>query len=517
MEARKDPEFVWDEPSVGNVSYQLIFPENTTVFVIFSLKDDISFISDELNNLLKPFLEFYPWSNLPPSFLTYKKDDIPYIYGELTYDLNVNDEWVITTLLWYFLKKLNDIYIHVFDSSDFEFLLVEAAELCPEWIEPSNAFNRIWINSGTILLINPDKNSDALKLDEALSNLFDANFQRCRAISEFYISKFDGILGKYYLDLVYEVDVLLSDHAFTLICHYPWLISKSISEFSRTGIINLKNLKQKWRGTTFKQRTVALPLLAYKQIELKEKKMLEVGTQIDFTSLVSLSIEEGINSIESSEDWNNFYKGRAKDISRNAIVQNLIHQGVIPSNVDMDISILSQSNPDAEQGNSSHDVEAIDRLKKFFEDNEAGIDGAENDKAQKSYGLPSDVDEDDFFEFFLKEALKLSDDEIQGFRSTATKERPKQKRRIRTLKEYNDDSDYETDTSTEYTNTAIENDDKEDPLLNGSEEEGDAISMDDLANLKELLNTFKMEEGPGNVLLSQIMEKNTKWGEPETK
>ncbi|CCE83436.1 Piso0_004011 [Millerozyma farinosa CBS 7064] len=513
METRKDPEFVWDEPSVENVSYQLIFSENTAVFEIFSLKDDINIIRDELNDHLKPFLDFYPWSNLPPSFSVYKKGDVPYIYGELTYDLNINDEWVITALLWSFSKKFNDIFIHVFDSSDFEFLLVEAAELCPEWLEPSNAFNRIWINSGTILLINPDKRSDALKLNEALSDLFDANFQKYKAISEFYTSKFDGILGKYYFDLVYEVDVLLSDHAFSLICHYPWLISKSISEFSRTGIINPKNSERKWRGTTFKQRNVALPLLAYKQIELKQTKLLEVGTQIDFTSLVSLSIEEGINSIESSEDWNNFYKGTAKDVSRNAIVQNFIRLGLIPNNIDIDVSILSENKPDAEPGNSSDDVEAMDRFKKFFEDNEAGIDGAENDKTQKSSGLSSDIDEDDFFEFFLKEALKLSDDEIQGFRSDATNERPKQKRKIHTLKEYNDDSDYETDTSTEYTNTTIEkDDDNEDPLLNESEEEGDAINMDDLAYLKELLNSLKMEEGPGNVLLSQIMEKNTKSG-----
>ncbi|KAI6133287.1 SGT1 protein-domain-containing protein [Pisolithus croceorrhizus] len=63
----------------------------------------------------------------------------------------VDDEWCVVWLLreissrWEVVISVND--------SDGEFLLIEAADFLPSWVNPSNAPNRVWIYSGRLHLI----------------------------------------------------------------------------------------------------------------------------------------------------------------------------------------------------------------------------------------------------------------------------------------------------------------------------------------------------------------------------
>ncbi|KAK9473993.1 SGT1 protein-domain-containing protein [Dipodascopsis tothii] len=74
----------------------------------------------------------------------------------------------------------------------------------------------------------------------------------------------------------------------------------------------------------------------------------------------------------------------------------------------------------------------VDRLRRFMDDDRAGLDGAEFDdelssesepepepaaKPRDPDAPPDDIDEDDFLEFFLQEALKLSPEEIAQYRA----------------------------------------------------------------------------------------------------
>ncbi|KIJ68680.1 hypothetical protein HYDPIDRAFT_173344 [Hydnomerulius pinastri MD-312] len=63
----------------------------------------------------------------------------------------VDDEWCVVWLLKEISKQW-DVVISVFDS-DGEFLLIEAAESLPNWVNPSNAINRVWIHSGRLHLV----------------------------------------------------------------------------------------------------------------------------------------------------------------------------------------------------------------------------------------------------------------------------------------------------------------------------------------------------------------------------
>lgn len=71
-------------------------------------------------------------------------------------------------------KSLKEIWIRVFDS-DGEFLLVEAANVAPKWLNPEMDSNRVWINDGRLLLVPlSDKDKSGLASSKKSITLSDA-------------------------------------------------------------------------------------------------------------------------------------------------------------------------------------------------------------------------------------------------------------------------------------------------------------------------------------------------------
>ncbi|KAH7883844.1 SGT1-domain-containing protein [Phlebopus sp. FC_14] len=116
-----------------------------------------------VSNLLPDFL----WHRDPFQIKVIPNPDGP--KGEETYILegrmrvgdSIDDEWCTVWLLREISKQW-DVAISVVDS-DGEFLLIEAAEFLPAWVNPSNAINRVWIHRGSLHLVplphvsSPDK------------------------------------------------------------------------------------------------------------------------------------------------------------------------------------------------------------------------------------------------------------------------------------------------------------------------------------------------------------------------
>ena len=85
--------------------------------------------------------------------------DGSFLYGQTNYGDSVEDEWLIVYLLRE-LSRLNpDIWIRIVDS-DGEFLLVEAANALPRWLNPEVAEARVWINSARLLIIPLETGSE---------------------------------------------------------------------------------------------------------------------------------------------------------------------------------------------------------------------------------------------------------------------------------------------------------------------------------------------------------------------
>ncbi|CVK86664.1 related to sgt1 protein [Fusarium mangiferae] len=94
--------------------------------------------------------------------LTLKNENgLLYLHGITDYSDAVEDEWLIVYILRELSKSQPNLWIRVFDT-DGEFLLVEAANVLPRWLNPEIDNNRAWINKGNLLLI-PVKDGEGLR------------------------------------------------------------------------------------------------------------------------------------------------------------------------------------------------------------------------------------------------------------------------------------------------------------------------------------------------------------------
>ncbi|XP_054838524.1 protein ecdysoneless homolog isoform X2 [Eublepharis macularius] len=103
-----------------------------------------------------PILVSYIWQNQPFN-LKYKpaKGDIPAHIGGLTkFGDNIEDEWFIVYLIKEITKEFPELAARV-DDNDGEFLLIEAADYLPKWLNPDSSINRVFMHCGELCIIPP--------------------------------------------------------------------------------------------------------------------------------------------------------------------------------------------------------------------------------------------------------------------------------------------------------------------------------------------------------------------------
>ncbi|TVY45447.1 Protein ecdysoneless-like protein [Lachnellula subtilissima] len=103
-----------------------------------------------------------------------------YLHGLTNYGDSVEDEWLIVYILKELSNKFPELWIKVVDT-DGEFLLIEAANALPRWLNPEIAENRVWIHGNKLRIIplsvvTPSSQETArisrpLTLEEALKTL----------------------------------------------------------------------------------------------------------------------------------------------------------------------------------------------------------------------------------------------------------------------------------------------------------------------------------------------------------
>lgn len=76
----------------------------------------------------------------------------PHVFGQTCFRDNVEDEWLIVYILFKLSERFEDLVISVSDA-DGEFLLIEAANVLPKWLNPETAQNRVFIYQGNLHII----------------------------------------------------------------------------------------------------------------------------------------------------------------------------------------------------------------------------------------------------------------------------------------------------------------------------------------------------------------------------
>ncbi|KAH6681224.1 SGT1 protein-domain-containing protein [Plectosphaerella plurivora] len=164
-----------DGPSTGPgdncVEYMLFLVESSEA----SKKMHLSRLEElrkEAMFLVQRLASNYIWQRDEFSLALRHDHQLTYLHGVVDFGDSVEDEWLVVYLLRELTLSRPDLWIRVFDG-DGEFLLIEAANSTPPWINPEMDTNRPWIHQGQLCIIRPKPGDEtsrtALTLGAALS------------------------------------------------------------------------------------------------------------------------------------------------------------------------------------------------------------------------------------------------------------------------------------------------------------------------------------------------------------
>ncbi|KAI4113129.1 MAG: hypothetical protein LQ345_005824 [Seirophora villosa] len=139
----------------------------------FNVREQLRKVQAAANALCKELLKGFIWQRDGFGLEIVHQKGHSFLQGRSNFGDSVEDEWLIVYLLRELSRQFPQCWVRVVDS-DGEFLLIEAAEALPTWLNPEVAENRVWINRGNLLIV-PKAQADgqcrvkALKLDDALT------------------------------------------------------------------------------------------------------------------------------------------------------------------------------------------------------------------------------------------------------------------------------------------------------------------------------------------------------------
>ncbi|KAL2072263.1 hypothetical protein VTL71DRAFT_11606 [Oculimacula yallundae] len=109
-------------------------------------------VRKESLKLTERLLKDYIWQREAFKLELESGKGLMYLHGLTNYGDSVEDEWLIVYILKELSAKYPDLWIKVVDT-DGEFLLIEAANALPRWLNPEIADNRVWINNDKLRII----------------------------------------------------------------------------------------------------------------------------------------------------------------------------------------------------------------------------------------------------------------------------------------------------------------------------------------------------------------------------
>lgn len=129
-----------------------IIEDNYVAYEIHQWKSDAEVVSvDDILKHLEPYLREYFWHK--EGFNLKKTGDAH--CGKIYFGDCLDDEWFTAYLLLLCSGKFPQLAFKIWDN-DGQFLLIEAAEHIPKWLEPDTADNRVFIVNGEFLIIPRD-------------------------------------------------------------------------------------------------------------------------------------------------------------------------------------------------------------------------------------------------------------------------------------------------------------------------------------------------------------------------
>ncbi|XP_053382124.1 protein ecdysoneless homolog [Mercenaria mercenaria] len=160
--------------------------EDVVEYCLFPLLSESENGSDDIKNLqqcINSFLTFLSptlidviWQNegFKLKAVEEKGSSPVHLLGETNFGENVQDEWFIVYLIFQLTKHFTGLVAKIRDSDE-EFLLIEAADGLPKWLNPESAENRVYIYNGELHIIPiPQSPADVAAFPRSITSIGDA-------------------------------------------------------------------------------------------------------------------------------------------------------------------------------------------------------------------------------------------------------------------------------------------------------------------------------------------------------
>lgn len=130
--------------------------------------------------LLKDFI----WQRESFKLSLEREDGTSFLRGRTNYGDSVEDEWLIVYILRDLSKQFPKTWMRMADT-DGQFLLIEAANALPRWLNPEIADFRVWLNNGKLSIVplekpgqhNVEAKPGSLTLNKALKFIENQSFK----------------------------------------------------------------------------------------------------------------------------------------------------------------------------------------------------------------------------------------------------------------------------------------------------------------------------------------------------
>ncbi|XP_017862992.1 PREDICTED: protein ecdysoneless [Drosophila arizonae] len=171
----------------------------------------------------------------------------PHLHGVTHYGDNIGDEWFIVYLLSELTRSRPDCIGRVFDG-DGEFLLIEAADVLPDWASPETCEQRVYlVNGGLQLLQNASNTSDSKRMPmaKAVQRIrLNPTLYRCsRDIQNCIEARLQEFQPAKPHASIHRQIVQLPQNAAQLLKQRPGLVASAVRAFCERDAIDSKALR----------------------------------------------------------------------------------------------------------------------------------------------------------------------------------------------------------------------------------------------------------------------------------
>ncbi len=173
---------------------------------------------------------------------TTEKMTTPLCYVEGTFRVGdyIDDEWFMVRLLLEMTHSLSDVCASIVDS-DGQFLLIETANYIPDWLEPENGDNRVWLSRGKLHILPREAGGQtkagAINLVTALQYLHSHGGAECSQVVQSTLrSRIDKISDAQIRALKHKVVCYLPHAIALLVENTPGLVSAIVEELGKPSL-----------------------------------------------------------------------------------------------------------------------------------------------------------------------------------------------------------------------------------------------------------------------------------------